>query len=72
MVSVSPYWAALVPRWNEIAEALRADRAEPNLRKQTRCYELMRSILDPIEKSDRNVIRMGAGMTISFGRPSHV
>ena len=29
-------------------------------------YKFMRSILDPIEAADRNVVRFGAGATIRF------
>jgi hypothetical protein len=55
MAGISPYWAALVPRWEDIRRA--PDK-----------YKLMRSILDPIEKTDRGVVRLGPGVTMRFGR----
>jgi hypothetical protein len=70
MASVDAYWAALVPRWSEIEAAYRADLAK-EIGKRAACYDLMRSILDPIEKADSRVVRFGgelAGMTLEFGR----
>lgn len=59
MTAVNKQWAALVPRWPEIAEAYRADRAafiqshKPKGQKPTyRCYALIRSILDSVESGD--------------------
>ncbi len=72
MACVNVYWAALVPKWAEIAEAWRHDinlyRREPRAKDGWRCYPLMRSILDSIEDQDRNIIRLGAGITMSVGR----
>jgi hypothetical protein len=53
----SLYWAALVDAWDRI-EAL-----APNAR-----YDVMRSILDPIERGDKSVVRLGDGVTMRFGR----
>jgi hypothetical protein len=63
MQGVSPYWDALVPRWDEIEEAYKADMVT---KRGETCYRLMRAILDPIEKADPRVIRLGGGMTMSF------
>lgn len=60
MAGVSPYWAALVPRWDEL-EAL--DKTDPKA-----CYKLMRALLDPVETKDPSVIRLGEGMIMRFGR----
>ena len=70
MTPVSAYWGALVPRWNEIAEAWRHDdqlyrsgaRRGPWL-----CSKLMRSILDPVEAADPHVVRIGRDITVRFG-----
>ncbi|MFC5353578.1 hypothetical protein [Azospirillum himalayense] len=59
MAEVSPYWSALVARWDELE---RCHRDDPKS-----IYPLMRSILDPVEKKDRGVIRLGANISMSFG-----
>jgi hypothetical protein len=59
MSSVSPYWAALVKHWDELSARHAQDRD---------VYQRMRQILDPIEKADPNVFRMGPGVTVRFGR----
>ena len=51
MSGVNKYWAALVPRWDEI-------KASPNR------YELIQSIIRKIEDEDPNHIRLGAGVSI--------
>lgn len=58
MAKVNRYWAALVPRWDEIREAETAKR-----------YDLMKSILNPIEDDDPGIIRLGPGATLRFGTP---
>lgn len=55
MATVSAYWAALVKNWTRI------EGAAPKMR-----YKVMRSILDPIEKQDSSVIRLGKGASIRF------
>jgi hypothetical protein len=64
------YWRALVPRWSEIEQAYLHDLALPRGtdRKQYRCYDLMRSITDPVAKGDRSVIQLGNGMSMRFGQ----
>lgn len=57
MASASKYWAALVPRWDEIA-ATPADKRT----------DLIRSITRPVEDADPRVIRLGDGMTARWGR----
>lgn len=64
MADVSPYWAALVPRWGEIADAWRADL---NSKRGHACWDLMRSILEPIEAEDSRIVRFGSGVTMRFG-----
>lgn len=56
MKAASPYWAALVDAWGRI-EAARPDER----------YKIMRSVLDPIERKDKSVIRLGDGVTMRFG-----
>ena len=60
MVSVSPYWAALIPQWTAIAEKCAADSGDG--------YRFMRSILDPIENADPGVVCLAGGITMRFGR----
>lgn len=59
MAAVSAYWAALVKNWDEL-EGLHREPG-PAL------YRRMRQLLDPIEKADPRVIRMGNGITMRFG-----
>jgi len=69
MASVSPYWAALVSRWLELASTM-AEEAGPQFNNRvnaTKTYALMKVILDPIEKADRRVFSMGNGVTMRFG-----
>jgi len=53
MASVNAYWAALVPRWEEIRAA-------------TDKYELIKSITRPVEKQDRRVVRLNENVSIRF------
>ncbi len=64
MAVVSPYWSALVENWTEL-EKLWTDEAASG--KAPKTYARMRAILDPLEKADRNVFKMGNGATIRFG-----
>lgn len=50
-------WAALVPRWLEITNAFLSDGG---------CYELLKSIIHPIEDASGRVIRIGKGASIHF------
>lgn len=59
-----PCWAALGARWDEIAAVYEADLSA----KTDATYELMKAILRPIEDKDRNIIRMGGGVSVRFGR----
>ena len=56
MAGVNKYWAALIPRWEEI-------RATP---KDGR-YDLIQSIIRPLEDDDPSVIRLGKGAAMRFG-----
>lgn len=63
-----PMWVALVARWPEIEAAYLHDKdlyeREPRRRDGWKCYDLMKSILHPIEDAERSVIRMGGCATI--------
>lgn len=61
MAAVSPYWAALVANWDELARLHALADHRP-------VYERMKQILDPIEKADPNVFRWGEGVTVRLGR----
>jgi hypothetical protein len=65
MAAVSPYWDALVQRWDEIEAVYQADIAAK--KRGDMCWKLMRSILDQIEKADKRVVRFG-NMTMTFGK----
>lgn len=54
MAEVNRYWAALVPRWDEI-------KASENQ------YELIQSIVRSIEDKDRSHVRLGDGISMRFG-----
>lgn len=61
-----PMWVALVARWQEIEEAYLHDKAlyESGKRHSDglyKCYDLMKSILRPIEDAERSVIRTKHG-----------
>lgn len=58
------YWAALVPRWDEL-EALMAAETEGK-GTDGKTYALMKSILNPIEDADPNVVRFAPGVTMRF------
>lgn len=60
-----PMWVALVARWPEIEAAYLHDRALGDdyraNRDKYKCYDLMKSILHPIEDAERSVIRTKHG-----------
>lgn len=53
-----PVWAALVARWDELVRAYRDGRP---------IYELMRSIIHPIEDAGGRVVRLSNGASVHFG-----
>lgn len=59
MTAVSPYWAALVKHWDELAARHAQNR---------QVYARMQQLLNPIEDADPNVVRLGKGVTVRFGR----
>ena len=54
-----PMWQALVPRWNEIRDAWLHDKSLswPGDKDKYKCYDLMRSILRPVEDASGRVVR---------------
>lgn len=58
-----PYWAALAARWDEITAAY-LDETEAG---RSKAYDLMRSILRPIEDADRRFVRLSPGVSMRFG-----
>lgn len=60
MAKVSPYWAALVGDWQALEQLHRSGD-------HSALYRRMRHVLDPIEKVDSCVIRLGNGVTMRFG-----
>lgn len=63
MAALDPYWAALVPRWNDIVAFWDRDSESPKAQAGT-TYALMRSILDPIRDADHSVVNLGSGITM--------
>ena len=62
MSARGPVWAALVARWDDL-EASMVDEVGIDYSKAARApktYELMRSIIEPVEDEHRLVIRIGA------------
>ena len=57
---VSSYWKALAERWGEIEALCERDGKA--------AYELMKSILRPIEDGDRYHVSLGNGVSMRFGR----
>lgn len=55
MAEVNQYWAALVPRWEEI----RASKDQ---------YRLIQSIVRPVQDADSNHIRLGDGISMTFSK----
>lgn len=53
MAEVSPYWAALAPRWEELRDTPREQR-----------HTRMQEILAPIVDADPNATRLGPGITM--------
>jgi hypothetical protein len=58
MASAGKYWAALVPHWGEL-EACQSDHMK--------CGALINKLTRPIEKDDKNVVRIDDGCSIRFG-----
>lgn len=65
MSTCGPYWKALVARWDEIEAWYVEETAEGPHADQT--YKLMKSILDPIRREDKNVVELSPGVTMRFG-----
>jgi hypothetical protein len=63
MRGMGPYWDALVDRWDEIRACLEEecgiDFEKSRVARKT--YDLMRSILKPIEEKDPCYVRFGVG-----------
>lgn len=65
MAPLSPYWAALVPEWDRLASILEKELDGSGGKGST--YKAMRAVFDPIEAKDRSVVRLGEGVSMSFG-----
>lgn len=55
MGEVSPYWAALVPRWSDLRATMLEHRTDA-----------IKAIIDPIIDADPNAIRFGPGITVTL------
>lgn len=62
MKAIGPEWAALVDRWAELEAMYKKETTSRAL------YERMKSILDPIEKTNRNLIKIGPNAALYFGK----
>lgn len=65
MSGLSDYWAALVPEWDRLADIL--DKELSGGAKGS-TYNAMKAILHPVQDKDRNVVVLGEGVTMRFGR----
>ncbi len=59
MKAIGPEWTALVENWPRLEAMYRAD--------DKRLYDAMKAILDPIEKTNKNLIKFGSGAALHFG-----
>jgi len=59
------YWKALAPEWDRLVGIYRDEAAS---RRLERTYDAMRAVLDPIQRADPNVIVLGKGASVRFGR----
>ena len=56
LAKYSPYWAGLIPQWDELVKLFReeiGDEANPRATRAPKTYEAMRAILDPIQERER-------------------
>lgn len=60
MKTVGPEWVALVANWDELETMHRA--------KDSRLYDRMKEILEPIERTNPKLVKFGNGSSIYFGR----
>ncbi len=60
MRAIGPEWAALVDAWDELEVLYRADDG--------RLYKRMKQILDPIERTNPNLVKFGSGAALHFGK----
>lgn len=69
VAKVSPVWAALIARWDEIEASFLAEAGIDwsKSRSAPKTYKLMQSIIRPIEDKDPSILRFGEGVTIKFG-----
>lgn len=65
-------WKLLIARWSEIEAAYLHDEkliaAGDRNGKKFKCYDLMKSIIHPIEDASGTVVRVGDRMSIHFGK----
>lgn len=60
MKAVGPEWAALVDHWDKLEEMHRAG--------DKKLYARMKEILDPIEATNPNLVKIGNGAVLYTGR----
>lgn len=65
-------WKRLVEKWDVLVAAGKRDEARyaRNEKKQYECYDMMKSIIHPIENASGSVVRLAGGASIHFGRRS--
>ena len=61
MANHGPYWKALAASWSELEALYEANDHD-------KLYQRMKEILNPIEDSDKSVVRLGPGVTMRFGK----
>lgn len=63
VAAAGPEWAALVAHWDELAALHKTDDGKA-------IYARMKAILDPIEATNPNLIKLGGGASLRFGSRS--
>jgi len=73
LAATDPYWAALAVEWDALKASYDVEMASPKPPRRTAkqrakarypTYEMMRRLLDPVEKRDRSIIRISDGLTV--------
>jgi hypothetical protein len=60
LAAKNQYWAALAPEWDRLTALLKTDKDA--------VYPSMKAILDKREAKDPNIVKLGNGASMRFGR----
>jgi len=65
MKELNPMWAAIVNNWDDIERLFNEEKGNRNANKT---YLFMKKILRPAEEKDKNIVKLGEGVTLRFGK----